>query len=218
MRQVRVLIGKALGILILLSMAVGCQTAYYKAWEMLGQEKRDLLKSKVESVADKQEDTEEHLKDVLSRLREKYDFKAGKLESLYDQMNGDYQSAVDKQEELKSRIKSLRQIASDLFVEWKSEANQIKNSNYRQDSLRKLSQTKKGFARLSDKLKVSEDRLQRVMVVFKDQVLYLKHNLNAKSLSVFDREFKKIAVEIEQLIATISQSLNATNEYQKGLP
>src|SRR5690606_32023854 len=88
-----------------------CQTIYYNFWEMLGQEKRDLLQSNVAKVQDDQNDVQEAFQDALERVRQEYKLDAKDLEDFYDDLRGNYEKAQAEAETLKNRIEKVRTIA-----------------------------------------------------------------------------------------------------------
>ncbi len=206
----------ALLILTLISLSA-CQSTYYKAWEFLGKEKRDLLTSKIEDTKDSQKDSQKEVKDILEQVRNKYGLEAKEIESFYDNLKSDYESFKAQANELKGNAKDVRTIAKDLFQEWEQEAYTFKNSSYKRSSLKKLQETKREFNSLSRQMAQSEAQLDQVLNVLRDQVLFLKHNLNAKTLASFEGEFDRIEKEIETLIRRIDQSLSATENFQLSL-
>ena len=200
-------------ILVLLSLfSMGsCSSLYYGFWETFGQDKRDLLKSEIENSNDDQKDIKEEFSSTLERIKKEYNFDGGELERTYDYLSTRYEDAKKRQSKLQDRINKIKEIGSDLFKEWKKEALEIKNSKYRRSSLAKLSRTKTQFAKLRSHLEKTEKRLEAVMSKFKDQVLFLKHNLNAKALGSLKVEFKEIEKGINQLIENINSSQSTNN-------
>ena len=210
---------KVLSIAILnLLILCSCQSAYYKIWETLGKEKRDLLKSELSKAESEQRDMEEEFKDTLSRIRAEYNFDGGDLQKLYDKVDRDYNKVLSKKNVLESRTEKVNRIANDLFDEWREEAKELSNKSYRNDSLRKLAVAKKNFGKMSSSLATTQKKLETVTKKYKDQVIYLKHNLNAKSLSAFRGEFKSIRSEMEILISSISKSIRESDQFQRELP
>jgi hypothetical protein len=63
-----------------------------------------------------------------------------------------------------------------------------------------------------------------VLLAFKDQVLYLKHNLNAQAIAALRHEFIEIGIDISQLIHAMEQTIAEANQFvstlveQKALP
>lgn len=196
-----------------LMMVVSCSTVYYNVWEALGKEKRDLLKSNVLKVKEDQDEVQEEFRDTLEKVRSKYKLNGGNLEKIYDQLNGDYEDAKAKSDTLTKRINKVEEIAEDLFEEWEQEAKQITNTTYRRDSLNKRRATMRKFKGMHRAMRRVESSLQPVLTKLKDQVLYLKHNLNAQAIGAFKVEFEKIAREINSLSGQIKKSSRAADDF-----
>lgn len=196
-----------------LMMVVSCSTVYYNVWEALGKEKRDLLKSNVLKVKEDQDEVQEEFRDTLEKVRSKYKLNGGNLEKIYDQLSGDYDDAKAKSDTLSKRIDKVEEIAEDLFAEWETEANQITNPTYRRDSLSKRKATMRKFSGMHKAMRRVESSLKPVLTKLKDQVLYLKHNLNAQAIGAFKVEFEKIAREINSLSGQIKRSSRAADDF-----
>jgi hypothetical protein len=52
-----------------------------------------------------------------------------------------------------------------------------------------------------------------VLVVFKDQVLYLKHNLNARAISSLKNQLNDIKSDVSTLIVAMEQSIDEANSF-----
>lgn len=188
-----------------------CSSVYYSFWETFGKDKRDLLKSEIENSNDDQKDIKEEFKSTLEQIKKEYNFDGGELEETYDFLSSRYEDAKARQKRLQKRIEKIEAIGADLFREWNKEAQEITNFKFRKSSLSKLSQTKTQFEKLRANLQKTETKLDSVMRRFKDQVLFLKHNLNAKALGSLKIEFQEIERGINQLIENINSS-QATNQ------
>ena len=64
-------------VLALVVTAAGCRSMDYSRMEMIGREKRHILKSNIEDVSDAQNEAAEQFKDTLTRLKEMYGFEGG---------------------------------------------------------------------------------------------------------------------------------------------
>src|SRR5688572_29708707 len=95
--------GVFLGVMLTMAMA-GCSTTYYKAMEMVGNEKRDLLKKRVTEARDEQAKTAEQFKDALTRLRELYGSSGTDLEKIYDRLKGEFDAATTRANAVHTRI------------------------------------------------------------------------------------------------------------------
>jgi hypothetical protein len=205
-------------ILALLLVATACRSTYYAAMETLGKQKRDLLKDNVEKVRNDQQAAAEQFKDALTRLREMYHFEGGDLEKTYDRLKTEYDRSASRAESVRARIKKVEQIASDLFVEWEKEAQTITNAHLRTDSEAKLRDTKLKFETLHTAMKRAESSMEPVLTQLRDQVTYLKHNLNAQAIGALRGEALDVEAEIQRLIEDMNKSISEADAFIKTLP
>ena len=103
--------------MLVISWTGACSTAYYSTWEMLGKEKRDLLRSNVKAVQKEQREVADDFEDALDRLRGLYDVDADDLEKVYDKLKGDFDDAEGRAEDVHERIGKINSIAeADRFL------------------------------------------------------------------------------------------------------
>lgn len=208
-----------------LSMAAGCQSTVnkaiqetkYSAYEMLGYQKRDLFKKEVKNVKENQEETGESLKDALERLKEIYAFDGGNLEKQYRSLNSSYETSQKKAAAVKSSIKQLETVAQDLFAEWKKEITEISAPDLRAKSTAQLQDAQAKYKEFHGGLKKSEGKLDPVMVKLRDQVLYLKHNLNRQAITGLKSESLKIQGDIDSLIKDMNTSISQAEQFIKTM-
>ena len=205
------------GMLVLVA-AAGCSTAYYSTWEMLGKEKRDLLRSNVEEVRDDQQEAADQFESALDRLRQLYDVDAGELEDVYDTLNKDYEKSKDRADDLSEQIEKIDSIANDLFDEWDSEIGEISSSDLQAKSRQKLNESRQNYASLETALRKSEASMKPVLTQLHDNVLYLKHNLNAAAVGGLSSEVQTIEADIEDLIADMTASIAEADRFLQTLP
>lgn len=196
----------------------GCQSMYYATMEKFGVEKRDLLKKAVVSARDSQEAAATEFKDALTRLREMYAVNAGDLEKNYDKLKGEYESADKSAATVRKRIKDMDQVAGDLFTEWEKEIAEFSNPTYASNSRRQLNETRTKYQQLSASVKSAEASMEPVLKQLKEQVLYLKHNLNAAAIGSLRGEATSIQAEITRLIDQMNGSIHQADEFIKTLP
>lgn len=181
-------------------------SAKYSAYEMVGMEKRDIFKREVKNVQEEQEDTTKAFKDALTRLKDIYDFEGGDLEKQHNKFKSSYERANEESQELKARVAKVDKVAKDLFEEWQAELNEMKDPDLRKRSSSQLKETKSRYSGLEVQLKKSEKKIDPVLVKLKDQVLNLKHNLNARAIAGLKTESGKIQSDIESLIKEVEKS------------
>jgi hypothetical protein len=202
---------------VLLLTVTGCRTTYYKTMEKFGVYKRDLLKKNVEEARDEQKKATEQFKDALTRLKELYGFQGGDLEKMYDKLKADFDRSETRATAVKERIQKVEQISSDLFREWEQEIAGMTNAKLAANSREKLRSTQEKYRELASVMKRAEASMDPVLSQFRDQVTYLKHNLNAQAIGALKGETLDVEKEIQSLITEMNRSIAEADEFIKGL-
>jgi hypothetical protein len=203
--------------IVALGLFTGCQTTYYKTMEMFGKEKRDLLKNRVQEARDEQQKTAEQFKDALTRLRELYGSQGTDLEKMYDKLKAEYDGAETRATAVKTRIDKMETVGRDLFKEWEGEIAQMESAALKSDSRSKLRDTQSKFDALASSMRRAEASLQPVLKQFRDQTLYLKHNLNAQALGALKNEANDIEREVQRLLSDMNASIKQADDFIQGL-
>jgi hypothetical protein len=190
---------------------------YYSTMEMLGREKRHILKSDIEAVSKEQTKAAAQFKDALTRLKEMYGHEGGDLEKTYRKLQSDYENCESRAAGVRSRISDMEQVAGDLFKEWEKEITQISNPELRSKSAQALQETRQRYKRLDDAVTQAASRMDPVLRQLKDYVLYLKHNLNAQAIGALKGEADKIQTQVDQLLADIQKSVDEAQRFLKSL-
>lgn len=188
----------------------------YSAYEFIGIEKRDLFKKDVQRVKGDQEKTGESYKDALEKLKDIYGLDGGNLEKQYRSLNSSYESAQKRSADVTTSIARLNTTANDLFAEWKNEIGQIGDAEMKKKSLAAREETLKKYQEFYAALKKSEKKMAPVLSRLKDQVLFLKHNLNAKAIAGLKTEAGKIQGDIELLLKDMNSSISQADEFMKS--
>jgi len=202
---------KKIILVTLILVLVGCETAYYNAWEKVGIHKRDLLVDRIEDTQDAQEETQEQFKDALEQYRAVVNFDGGDLEKLYNKLNAEYEDSNAAALAIADNIDRVEDVAADLFEEWENELAQIKNSNLRKDSASKLHDTRFKYQQMVNSMRKAEKTVHPVLTTLKDQVLYLKHNLNARAISALKGELNTMNSDVNKLIVNMQKSIDEAN-------
>jgi hypothetical protein len=205
-------------IVFLLVATSACRSTYYAAWEKMGKYKRDLLKDDVQKVREDQQAAAEQFKDALTRLRELYHVEGGDLEKTYDRLKAEYDRSKSRADAVRTRIKNVEQVSSDLFKEWADEAKSISNSRLREDSELKLRETQRKYEALHAAMKRAEGSMDPVLNQLRDQVTYLKHNLNAQAIGALKLEAVDVEKEIQQLIQDMNASISEAESFIRTMP
>ena len=200
-------------IMILVAFLAACSSMYYSGLEKIGIPKRDVLVYRVEKARDTQEAAREQFKSALEQFTAVTNFRGGDLEDIYKKLNSEYEASADKAKEIRSRIEDIESVSSALFREWEQEITQYSNSALKQSSQSKLNTTKAHYGQLIAAMKNAETKIQPVLTVFNDQVMYLKHNLNARAIASLKSELKVLQSDVSSLIAAMEKSINEANAF-----
>ncbi len=199
--------------LALLLTLAGCQSAYYGAAEQFGVYKRDILVDRVEESRDAQAEAEEQFQSALEQLSQLTNFDGGDLEDVYDAMNDEYEASRAAAEEVSERIDAVDHVARSLFEEWEVEIEEYSNARFKADSQAKLRDTRKRYDGMLTALRRSEAKMEPVLSALKDNVMYLKHNLNARAVASLKVEFGQIEDDIEALIAEMRKAIASSDAF-----
>ncbi len=194
-------------------LSFGCSQVYYDALEQLGYHKRDLLVSDVEKARDAQQEAKEQFKSALEQFTTVLNFKGGKLQDKYNTLNAEYETSEARAQAVRDRIASVESVSEALFQEWQAELQEYSSANLRKSSQAKLTQTRKQYAHLIKAMKRAESKMDPVLAKFKDQVLFLKHNLNAQAIASLKSELGAVESNIQALIKEMEASIKEADSF-----
>lgn len=193
--------------LLLLSMAVGCTRTYYKAMATLGKEKRDILVSRVKDSKKEQQQAKEQIKTTMESFQALTGFQGGQLEKNYKKLNSEYEKAEDSAKKLHDRIDSIDKVSNDLFREWQKEIDGMENRKLKQQSVEMLRKSRLQEAGYIKSMRQTEARMTPVVAAFHDQVIFLKHNLNARAIGSLKGTSAKISTDVDVLLTSLDGSM-----------
>ncbi|MDM7861308.1 DUF2959 domain-containing protein [Alteromonas sp. ASW11-36] len=195
----------------------GCQSAYYAAWEKLGVEKRDILVDRVEDTRETQQDAQEQFSSALEQFSTLINYDGGELQRVYEQLSDEYESSKNAAEAVTARIDSVESVAEALFDEWQSELDSYTNANLRRDSERQLKDTRRRYENLLRSMRRVESSMDPVLASLQDNVLYLKHNLNANAVGALQGELQSISQNVSRLIQEMNAAIAQSDEFIKSI-
>ena len=213
MRSLAGKIALAVSVLTLTS----CSSWYYSALEAVGTTKRELFKSRVVSARDAQEDAKEQFTSALERFKALRSFDGGKLEETYEQLDRELQESESQANTVHTRIDAVESVATALFEEWEAEIDEYTNKTLQHESEKKFREAHKNYNHLMRAMRAVEDRLDPALSPMRDQVLFLKHNLNAKAIASLEGELQSVEVDVASLIKDLQKSIAQTDEFIRTL-
>ncbi|MGM0525999.1 MAG: DUF2959 domain-containing protein [Pseudomonadota bacterium] len=208
---------KLLASLAAVVMLAGCQTAYYSTMEKLGIEKRDILVDRVDDAKDSQGEAQDEFRSALERLDSMLNIDGGELEENYKALKDDYETSKKSAEQVRDRIDAVDNVAQDLFDEWNEELEQYSNETLRRQSERQLRETERRYSSLIATMERAAGKMDPVLAKLQDNVLYLKHNLNAQAITAIRGEFDTLQADIRVLIEEMEAAISESNEFIEAM-
>ncbi len=195
----------------------GCQTTYYKAMEAVGKHKRDLLVERVEAAQAEQGAAKEQFASALEQFSALVGFDGGDLQEAYDKVKSSYEASKTRAERVSSRIDSVESVGEDLFSEWKSELKQYSSDDLRRASQAQMEATRKRYDELLRAMRRAEKSMGPVLSAFGDQVLFLKHNLNARAIASLKGSLADLQTDIAQLVQEMEASIAEAERFVREM-
>lgn len=141
----------------------------------------------------------------------------GELEIKYKELKGELDASEGKAKALRGHIADVEDVAAALFAEWEEELDLYSEARLRRASEDKLRDTRNRYARLIRAMKKAESRIDPVLVAFRDQVLFLKHNLNAKAVASLQDEVVAVETDVASLIKAMNESIAEAEAFIDGM-
>ena len=193
-----------------------CTSTYYRALETVGIEKRDILADRVENAREAQGDAKEQFTSALEEYRKVVAVDGGDLEEVYDRLNAEYERSVDRAEAVRERIDSVERVADDLFEEWQEEIDAYTDPQLARRSRALLSGTQADYRDLLAAMHQAEQKMDPVLALFNDQVMFLRHNLNARAIDALQDELLVLEEATGTLVRDMERAIaEATNFIEK---
>ncbi|MBV1878378.1 MAG: DUF2959 domain-containing protein [Pseudomonadales bacterium] len=210
-----------------------CETAYIAAMDQIGIHKRDILIDRIESAQEAQQDGREQFQDALEQFQlvlgyaDNYNDKASEgsknaenvidIKTIYETLKGEYEESVIAADKITERINKVNSVSIALFEEWQNELQEYSSTALKRDSERKLRQTERQFARVMNAMRRAEQSIEPVLATLKDNVLYLKHNLNARAITSLKGEFSRVDNDIKKLLKAMQSAIDESDSFINDL-
>lgn len=190
-----------------------CSNIYYGAMERIGYEKRDILVSRVEGSRDAQAEAQETFRNALERYQSVVNTPDTDLRQKYEKVLDAYDDSEEAANKVRDRISEVEDVADDLFDEWEDELDRYTNQDLRSTSERQLLETRQQYDRLISRMRATEERMDPVLRAFEDQMLFLRHNLNAQSIGALESELNQIRSDVSELIENMEASISESEAF-----
>jgi hypothetical protein len=186
--------------------------------EKVGVHKRDILRDRVEEAMDSQEAAKEEFRSALEQFESVVSIQSGKLRDAYTELQATYDEVEGRAQAVSDRIAAVEDVSADLFAEWQKEIELISNAKLKAGSRKQLQSSQTAYRGFINAMRKVESRMEPVLTAFRDQVLYLKHNLNAQAILSLKEELGAIEGDVGRLISDMEESIRQSQAFLKQLP
>ncbi|MCF7970460.1 MAG: DUF2959 domain-containing protein [Methylococcaceae bacterium] len=190
---------------------------YYSGLDKIGIPKREIMVHRVAKARDTQQDAKEQFKTTLEQFSAVTQFKGGDLEAIYKKLNSEYEASKSEAAKVSKRIADIEDVSEALFTEWAEEADQFSTASLRRNSLQKLAATKQQYSKLISAMHRAEAKMEPVLAIFKDQVLILKHSLNAQAIASLKNDLASVETDVNTLIKAMNESISEADDFIKTI-
>ena len=185
----------------------GCSSMYYGTMEKLGVHKRDIMVDRVKAARDTQNEAKQQFLTAMEQYKSVVNFQGGDLEKEYNKLNATLQKSESKAAEVRNRISAVEDVSEALFSEWRLEIKQYTSDTLRKSSQRKYDITKKKYTELIKAMKKAEGKLEPALAPLRDQVLFMKHNLNARAIAGLSEELVSVQTNVDKLVRDMESAI-----------
>jgi len=204
---------RTLFVVSLLLVLSGCSSAYYGAMEKIGFAKREILVDRVGDARKAQSEAKEQFSDALQQFLAITQVKTGDLKARYEKLDSEFKRSESRAQEVNDRIAKVEDVADALFKEWHKELKQYSDQNLRAQSERQYDQTRERYVGLLRTMKTAAKRMDPILAKFRDQVLFLKHNLDAQAIAGLGTTTKGLEADVSDLIAEMESSIREADAF-----
>jgi len=191
----------------------GCSGVYYDAMEKVGIPKRKILVDRVEAARGAQQEAKQQFTSALEQFLAVTKVPPTELQATYERLNDEFKRSEARAKEVRSRIDAIDNVARALFEEWNLELAQYTNATLRAQSERQLAATKRRYAGLMRLMEQAAAGMNPVLNAFRDQVLFLKHNLNAQAIAALGGTTRDLQQDISRLVADMEKSIKEADSF-----
>ncbi len=144
-------------------------------------------------------------------------FQGGDLEKKYKTLQSEYDRSKSRAEAVDERIGEVKRVSEALFKEWKKELDQYSSETLRRSSEQTMRETRQKYDQMIAAMENAASKIDPVLTAFGDQVLFLKHNLNARAVSSLQDELATVENEIATLVREMERSINEADAFIKEM-
>ncbi len=180
-------------------------------------EPRDLLVNRVEAARDVQADSANEFKSALEEFKSVTNFSGGDIEAKYNSLNATFVRSEAAAEKVSNRVNRVEAAANKLLAQWRDELDDYHDASIRRNAEAQFDQTRLQAEKLLAALRAVEQKIEPVLGAFRDQVLFLKHNLNMQAISSLQQTSSEIEQDVTALINEMEAAIAQAEEFIQSM-
>lgn len=195
----------------------GCSTVYYGTMEKMGVHKREIMVDRVRGARDSQSEAKNQFISAMDQYKSVVNFKGGDLEKEYNKLNKTLERTEAGANAVHARIRAVEDVSEALFKEWRAEIRQYSDGSLRKTSEQQYDATKDKYAELIASMKRAEAKLEPALAPLRDQVLFMKHNLNARAIGGLKDEVVSVQANVDSLVRDMETAVAQADAFIASL-
>jgi hypothetical protein len=201
----------------LMTFLCSCSSMYYNTMEKMGVHKRDILVDRVKDARDTQDETKKQFVSAMEQFKSVVNFQGGDLERKYNTLNATLKKSEAGAAAVRERVAAVDDVSKALFREWRGEIKQYSSDTLRRASQKKYDATLEKYDDLITAMRKAESKLEPALAPLRDQVLFMKHNLNAKAIAGLSSEVADVQTNVDQLIKEMEAAIAEADQFIAAL-
>ena len=188
-----------------------CSSTAIAIKEQFGYAKREQLVDRVTDARDAQGQAKQQfasaLEQFLSVTGVGGSASTKDLEARYAALRDALAGSEKRATAVRSRIADTRNVAEALFKEWGKELAQYTSPTLKNASQKQLEDTRRQYDHLIGAMDDAAAKMDPVLSAFRDQTLFLKHNLNARAIASLQATGEQLGADVAALIKEMEASI-----------
>ena len=122
-------------------------------------------------------------------------------------MNSAFKDSESAAKKVTQRVDRVTAATNTLLKEWRDELKQYHDPEIRRRANAQFDETRLHAEKLIAAMRKAEKKTEPVLDAFRDQVLFVKHNLNTQAISSLSQESAVIEQDVTNLIKEMEASI-----------